>query len=185
MYGKSRAFRATLEDLHILYAAEVLGNTQVYLQCPKVGVTRRRHKRGKTPSSLKVLSRQVPHEVRALARSGQTTWQRVAVRTTERGELIADFAVRSVWTLTKTLQVRREWLVFRRDDDGKLTCVLLNVPRPHIIDFDSAKLPTTSRADVSRRQIGNGLGRFQARSIALGNITQPDGAAAWFVADVN
>jgi len=135
LYGKSRAFRATLEAWHIPYAAEVPSNTQVYLQCPKVGVPRRRHQRGKAPSRLKVLSRQAPHAVRALARSGQTTWQRVAVRNTARGELIADFAVRPVWTLTETLQVRREWLVIRRDDDGKLTYVLLNAPEatPHPI----------------------------------------------------
>lgn len=128
LYGKSREFRAALDRAQIPYAAEVPGTTQVYLQGPKVGVPRRRHKRGKPPTRLQVRSRQVPHEVRALARSGLTTWERVAVRNTERGELIADFAVRPVWTLTESMQVRREWLVTRRDDDGRLTYVLLNAP---------------------------------------------------------
>ena len=116
--------------MHIQYAAEVPGDTQVYLECPTVGVPRRRHRQGKTPTRLKVLRRQLPHEVRGLARSRQTTWPRVAVavRHTERGKLMADCAVRPVWTLTESLQVRREWLVIRRDDDGRLTSVLLNAP---------------------------------------------------------
>jgi SRSO17 transposase len=126
--GKSRRFRATLEAAQIQYAAEVPGTTQVYLQCPKVGVPRRRHKRGKSPTRLQVRSRQVAHEMQALARSRTTAWQRVTVRHTERGELIADFSVLPVWTLTESMQVRREWLVTRRDDDGRLTYVVLNAP---------------------------------------------------------
>lgn len=187
LYGKSRAFRATLEALHIPYAAEVPGDTQVYLQCPKVGVPRRRHKRGKTPTLLKVLSRQVPHEVRALARSGQTTWQRVAVRTTERGELIADFAVRSVWTLTKTLQVRREWLVIRRDDDGKLTCVLLNAPEatPHPILIQRSCQRYFTERTYQDAKSEMGWDDFQAQKYrAWEHHTALTAAATWFVADV-
>src|SRR5712691_8926576 len=41
LYGKSREFRAALDTAQIQYAAEVPGTTQVYLQCPQVGVPRR------------------------------------------------------------------------------------------------------------------------------------------------
>ena len=187
LYGKSRAFRATLEARHIQYAAEVPSDTQVYLQCPKVGVPRRRHQRGKAPSRLKVLSRQAPHAVRALARSGQTTWQRVAVRNTARGELIADFAVRPVWTLTETLQVRREWLVIRRDDDGKLTCVLLNAPEatPHpiLIQRSCQRYFTERTYQDAKSELG--WADFQAQKYrAWEHHTALTAAATWFVADV-
>ena len=106
--GKSRAFRAALDAAQIQYAAEVPSHTQVYLQGPKVGVPRRRHKHGKPPTRLKVRSRHVPHEGRALAQLRATTWRRITVRHTERGQLMADFSVLPVWTLTETMQVRRE-----------------------------------------------------------------------------
>jgi len=187
LYGKSRAFRATLDAEQIQYAAEVPSDTHVYLQCPKVGVPRRRHRRGKTPTRLKVLSRQVPHEVRALAQSGQTTWERVAVRHTERGELIADFAVRPVWTLTETIQVRREWLVIRRDDQGKLTYVLLNAPEvtpaQTLIEWSCQRYFTERTYQDAKSELG--WADFQARKYrAWEHHTALTAAATWFVADV-
>lgn len=187
LYGKSRVFRAGLEAAQIQYAAEVPGNTPVYLQCPKVGVPRRRHKHGKPPTRLKIRSRQVPHEVRALARSGLTTWARVAVRHSERGELIADFAVRPVWTLTRTMQVRREWLVTRRDDDGRLTYVLLNAPDTtpaHILIERSCWRYFTERTyQDAKSELG--WADLQARKYrAWEHHTALTAAATWFVAGV-
>lgn len=187
LYGRSRAFRAALDAAQIQYAAEVPGNTPVYLQCPKVGVPRRRHQHGKTPSRLKVLSRQVPHEVRGLARSGQTTWRRVTVRNTERGELIADFAVRPVWTLTETLQVRHEWLVIRRDDDGKLTYVLLNAPEATptatLIERSCRRYFTERMYQDAKSELG--WADLQARKYrAWEHHTALTAAASWFVASV-
>lgn len=125
-YGRSRAFRAALDADGVAYAAEVPGDTQVYLKPPRVGW--RRQRRGRKPTRLQVLSPHRPHQVRQLARRRDVTWERVTVRYTERGELTADFAVLPVWTLTEALQVRAEWLVIRRDLDGRLTFVLLNAP---------------------------------------------------------
>ena len=187
LYGKSRAFRAGLDAAQIQYAAEVPSDTQVYLQCPKVGVPRRRHKYGKPPSRLKVRSRQVPHEVRALARSGLTTWERVTVRHTERGELIADFAVRPVWTLTEAMQVRREWLVTRRDDDGHLTYVLLNAPETTpvriLIERSCWRYFTERTYQDAKSELG--WADLQARKYrAWEHHTALTAAATWFVAGV-
>jgi len=187
LYGRSRAFRAALDARSIAYAAEVPSDTQVYLQCPKVGVPRRRHPRGKPPTRLKVLSRQVPHAVRALARSGLTTWQRVAVRHTERGELIADFAVRPVWTLTESLQVRREWLVIRRDDNGQLTSVLLNASEATsiqtLIERSCLRYFTERTYQDAKSELG--WADLQARKYrAWEHHTALTAAATWFVAEV-
>ena len=187
LYGKSRKLRATLDAAQIQYAAEIPGNTQVYLQRPKVGVPRRRHPHGKPPTRLQVRSGHVPHEVRALARSGLTTWERVTVRHTERGELIADFAVRLVWTLTERMQVRREWLVIRRDDDGRLTYVLLNAPdttpAQRLIERSCWRYFTERTYQDAKSELG--WADLQARKYrAWEHHTALTAAATWFVAGV-
>ena len=185
--GRSREFRAALDAAQIQYAAEVPDTTQVYLQCPQVGVPRRHHKRGKPPTRRQVRSRQVAHAVQALACRRATAWQRVTVRPTERGQLIADFSVLPVWTLTASMQVRREWLVTRRDDDGRLTYVLLNAPA------------TTSAATLIERSCGRyfterayqdakselGWADLQARKYrAWEHHLALTAAATWFVTGV-
>jgi len=196
LYGKSREFRATLDGAQIQYAAEVPGTTQVYRQCPKVGVPRRRHKRGKPPTRLQVRSRQVPHEGRALARSGQVVWQRSAVRRTERGQLIADFSVLPVWTLTQTMQVRRAWLVTRRDtcthrqvrcDAGRLTYVLLNAPEmtpaATLIERSCWRYFTERTYQDAKSELG--WADLQARKYrAWEHHMALTAAATWFVAGV-
>ena len=187
LYGRSREFRAALEAAQITYAAEVPGTTQVYLQCPTVGVPRRRHKRGKSPSRLQVLSRQVAHEVQALARSRATTWQRVTVRHTERGELIADFSVRPVWTLTESRRVRREWWVTRRDADGRLTYMLLNAPETTpvatLIERSCWRYFTERAYPEAKSELG--WADLQARKYrAWEHHTALTAAATWFVAGV-
>ena len=187
LYGKSRAFRATLDAEHFQYAAEVPSDTQVYLHCPIVGVPRKRHRRGRTPTRLRVLSRHVPHEGRALARSPKTVWQRVRVRHTERGELIADFAHFPVWTLTEDKQVRREWLVIRRDRDGRLTFVLLNAPATtapvELIERSCQRYFTERAYQDAKSELGSD--DFQALKYrALEHHMALTAAATWFVAEV-
>ncbi len=187
LYGKSREFRAALEAAQLQYAAEVPGNTQVYLQCPMVGVARRRHKRGKPPTRLKVRTRQVPHEVRALARRQATPWQRVTLRHTERGQLIADFSVLPVWTLTETRQIRREWLVTRRDGDGRLTYVVLNAPdttpAQTLIERSCWRYFTERAYQDAKSELG--WADLQARKYrAWEHHTALTAAATWFVAGV-
>ena len=127
-YGRDREFRAELQAKNVLYAADVPANTQVYRREPRVGVRRRRHHRGRTPTRWKVMSRQKAHPVSGLARSKQTTWHHLRLRPTERGWLEADFAVERVWTITEAGQVCAEWLVIRRERNGKCSYTLLNDP---------------------------------------------------------
>src|SRR4029453_10372305 len=82
----------------------------VYLSEPRVGVPEKRGKRGRPRTRLHVLSRQRPHEVRALAHNPQTVWQQVVVRHTERSRLAADFALQRVWTVAGGKRPRAEWL---------------------------------------------------------------------------
>lgn len=126
LYGRNRALREALNSGQIAYAAQVPADQLVYLQPPRVGIPRKRHASGRHHTRLQVLSRQPPREVRSLARSRETTWQRCVIRPTERGCLEADFAWWPVWTLTEAMVVRSEWLLLRRELSGKLTYTLLN-----------------------------------------------------------
>src|SRR6266705_2737226 len=85
LYGRDSQFRADLAADHVQYAAQVPADTLVYLSAPQVGMPPKRDTRGRPRTRLQVLSGERPHEVRALAQSPQTAWQRVQVRLTDRG----------------------------------------------------------------------------------------------------
>lgn len=104
LYGRNRAFRAGLGQL--LYALDVPLSTPVSLS-PRA-------------------KRRFP--VIDLAVRHKTRWRRVQVRSTERGVLVADFAVERVWTPNRQDQLEALWLVIRRDPDSKLSFTLLNDP---------------------------------------------------------
>lgn len=127
-YGRDSAFRAEVDALAVRYAAQVPSSTRVYLSEPEVGVPPRRATRGRAPTRLRVLSEHVPLEVRALVAERHVKFRRVEVRQSERGALVASFAVRRVWTVADAKRARAEWLVVRRDSDGTSSYTLLNAP---------------------------------------------------------
>ena len=104
LYGRNRAFRAGLGSLR--YALDVPLDTPVALSAK---ATRR-------------------FAAMQLALSHKTRWQRLEVRSVERGVLVAQFAVRRVWTPNDQGQWENLWLVIRRDAGGKLSFCLLNDP---------------------------------------------------------
>lgn len=187
LYGRGRGFRAALDSDGIQYAAEVPSNTRIYLKPPRVGVPRKRKRSGRVPTGRRVLSRHRPREVRALARSSHTEWRRVQVRHTERGVLEADFAVRQVWTLTEDMRVRAEWLVIRRDLDGRLTFVLLNdqpdTPAGVLIRASCQRYFVERTYQDAKSELG--WDDFQARKYrAWEHHMALTAAALWFVAGV-
>jgi SRSO17 transposase len=128
LYGRDHDFRADLNSENVRYAAQVPSNTHVYLREPKVGIPSPRSHMGRPYTRSHVLSCSPSREVRALTKSGQTQWQHVQVRPSERGWVEADFAVRRVWTVPEQHAPQAEWLVIRRDASGECTYTLLNDP---------------------------------------------------------
>jgi SRSO17 transposase len=126
LYGRANWFRAKLAAAKIVYSADVPRNTQVYLQRPTWGVPAHK-KRGKQPRRPRVLSPESPLPVSVVAQDPDTVWQTVRVRSTERGELIAPYAARLVWTLRDD-EPTQEWLVLRREADGEIRYALSNAP---------------------------------------------------------
>jgi SRSO17 transposase len=107
--------------------ADVPADTEVYLIKPVVGVPPREEpQRGRPYSKPRVLSAEKPVEVRELAARPDTVWTRVTVRKTERGELKDQFSARRVWTTHQGEEPVEQWLVMRRDSEGKLHYGLSN-----------------------------------------------------------
>jgi SRSO17 transposase len=185
LYGRDGPFRAALDAEGVLYAAQVPADTNVYVSEPQVGVPAQRSQRGRPRTRLHVLSRQQPHEVRALARYPQTMWQQVMVRSTERGRLAADFAVQRVWTVAAGKRPRVEWLVIRREARGDGSYTLLNAPEdaPHerLIAWSCRRYFIERTFEDAKTEIG--WDAFQAQKYrAWEHHLALTAASLWFVA---
>lgn len=186
LYGRNQAFRATLDAGHMGYAAQVPANTLVYEEEPRVGVPRRRHRRGQPPKRLKVLSQKAPREVRILARSRHTRWERVRVRPTERGWLEAEFAVQRIWTVAAGHPARAEWLVMQREADGDIAYTLLNAPsdtpKQTLIEWSCQRFFTERAFQDAKEELG--WAEFQALKYrAWEHHMALTALALWFIAE--
>lgn len=185
LYGRDEPFRAALDTEGVLYAAQVPADTRVYVSEPQVGIPEKRGTRGRPRTRLHVLSRQRPHEVRALARHPQTVWQQVVVRHTERGRLAADFAVQRVWTVAGGQRPRAECLVIRREAKGDCSYTLLNAPEntPHerLIAWSCRRYFIERTFEDAKTEIG--WDEFQAQKYrAWEHHLALTAASLWFVA---
>ena len=186
LYGRNRDLRAKLDEMHLKYAAQVPANTQVYLHEPQVGVPHRQW-HGRQHTRVRVQSQHKPYTAYAVGRRSATVWQRVQVRHFERGILEAEFAVVRVWTLTPTMQVRAEWLVIRRDADGRMTYSLLNgpadTPASTLIERSCWRFYTERAYEDAKSELG--WDDFQARKYrAWEHEMALTAAATWFVASI-
>ena len=185
LYGRDSQFRADVDAEGVRYAAQVPGDTHVYLSEPRVGIPSKRGQRGRPRTRLQVLSGQQPQEVRALAQHPQPVWERVQVRLTERGWLTADFAVRRVWTVAAGQRPRSEWLVMRRNSDGDCSYTLLNAPtdtpQACLIAWSCRRYFTERTFEDAKTEIG--WDEFQAQKYrAWEHHLALTAAALWFVA---
>ena len=126
LYGRSHWLRRKAAGRKLTYMADVPADEQVYLDKPLVGVPERKSGKGRTPTRRCVLSEQGPVEVRRLANDPKTDWRRVRVRAAERGYIDDEFSARLVWTTHQGEEPVQEWLVMRREGDGKFYYALSN-----------------------------------------------------------
>jgi len=185
LYGRDSQFRADVDAEGVRYAAQVPGDTRVYLSELRVGIPSKRSQRGRPRTRLQVLRGQRPQEVRVLAQHPQTVWERVQVRLTERGWLTADFAVRRVWTVAAGQRPRSEWLVMRRNSDGDCSYTLLNAPtdtpQACLIAWSCRRYFTERTFEDAKTEIG--WDEFQAQKYrAWEHHLALTAAALWFVA---
>lgn len=163
LYGRNRAFRAGLGPL--LYALDVPLNTPVSL----------------SPRAKKCFP------VIDLAVRHKTRWQRMPVRSAERGMLVADFALEAIWTPNQAGQLESLWLVIRRDLDGKLSFTLLNDPpdtAPEVLIEASCQRHFVERVfEDAKSELG--WDDFCAQKyLAWEHHTALTAAALWFIAQL-
>lgn len=129
LYGRSQWFREQLRTGGFRYMAEVPCDTTVYLHKPTLGIPPRTSSRGRTPTRSRVVSDEKPVEVRSLVHAPETDWQRLRIRSIERGELCDEFAIRRVWTVSDDQQKAvEEWLVMRKEGARKYSYAFCNAP---------------------------------------------------------
>ncbi len=163
LYGRNRAFRAGLGRL--LYALDVPLNTPVSL----------------SPHAQKCFP------VIDLAVCHKTRWQRMPVRSVERGMLVADFALEAIWTPNPAGQLESLWLVIRRDLDGGLSFTLLNDPpdtAPEVLIEASCQRHFVERVlEDAKSELG--WDDFCAQKyLAWEHHTALTAAALWFIAQL-
>lgn len=126
LYGRSHWLRRKVAGLKRTYMADVPADEQVYLNEPVVGVPERKAGRSRPPTRRCVLSEERPVEVRTLATAPETQWTRIRARVAERGYIEDEFSARLVWTTHQGEEPVQEWLVMRRERDGRVYQALSN-----------------------------------------------------------
>jgi SRSO17 transposase len=124
LYGQNPWLRNQLATVGLEYYADVPASLRVYLECPVIGWPQ--NKRGPKAKKQRVSSPR-SYRVEQVARLDDTIWHTITLRADERGQLVADFAARRVWTVRDDLTVVEEWLLIRREG-SKFTYTLSNAP---------------------------------------------------------
>jgi SRSO17 transposase len=128
LYGKSEWFRAQLDWAGHVYVADVPLRTRVYLTPPEaVAPQEKRGRQRRSPEARLPVWRGEARRVSEVAADPQTRWERVRVRSTERGTLNEEFALVPVWTVREGT-LAAEVLVLRREETGHVSAALSNLP---------------------------------------------------------
>lgn len=139
LYGRSRQFRRELDQEHLLYMADIPANLRVYLDQPVVGIpSPKPNKKGPKPQKPQVLNAILTYRVKQVGRVEDTDWQRLRIRTNERGVLEDQFAARRVWLWgdqQPETEPQQEWLVMRIERNGDRTYALSNAPEEATLQF--------------------------------------------------
>lgn len=187
LYGRSNKFRAELDGDGLLYMADVPSNLRVYLEEPVIGLPEPKSgKKGPKPQQPQVLNGIRSYSVQQVGGLSDSHWQRLRIRTNERGVLEDQFAARRVWTWDKEqTKPRQEWLVMRIERNGDHTYAFSNAPQDASLQYLAELL--CGRYFVERviqdAKDEQGWDEFQAQKyLAWEHHTALTACALWFIA---
>jgi SRSO17 transposase len=139
LYGRSSQFRHKLDEAHLLYMAAIPANLRVYLQKPEIGIPELKpSQKGKKAQKQQVINGIRSYSVEQVGKAGDTTWQKLRIRTNERGILEDRFAARRVWVWDDAqpgIAPHQEWLVMRIETNGDHTYAFSNAPEKATLLF--------------------------------------------------
>jgi SRSO17 transposase len=129
LYGRSGWLRKNMSEAGIVYMAEVPENTFVYLSKPDYRVPSvSESQKGRKLKRAKILNDVTPLKASELAKESASDFERILVRSTERGDLNDGFLVRRVWTIREK-ELAEEWLIIRHEYGKKYTYALSNADK--------------------------------------------------------
>lgn len=139
LYGRSSTFRHELRQEKLLYLVDVPANLRVYLKQPEVGIPELKPgKKGPKAEKINVINGVSSLSVKQVGEAEDTQWQRLRIRTVERGILEDRFAARYVWVWDKgqpDIQPHQEWLVMRIESNGDHSYAFSNAPEDTSLQF--------------------------------------------------
>lgn len=113
-YGNDADFASSIDSLGYLYMLDIHKGQKVYLECPDLAIPKRKSNRGREPKRLKATTNELSVS-EYLHTLKDEDWQRISVRNTAKGVLVADYHFVKLWVInTSKMQVERRLLVIRR-----------------------------------------------------------------------
>lgn len=189
LYGRSSQFRYELRNENLLYMADIPNNLRVYLEEPSVGVPEPRPgQKGRKAEQPQVLNGVRSYSVKQVGQLAGTHWQRLRIRTNERGVLEDRFAARQVWIWDEKqpqIPLHREWLVMRIESNGDHTYAFSNAPADaalqSLAELLCGRYFVERVIQDSKDEIG--ADEFQAQKyLAWEHHTALTACALWFIA---
>jgi SRSO17 transposase len=186
-YGRNGWFRATLAAAQFEYMAEVPVSQRVYLSTPTIGLPT--NKKGPKTERLRVLG-PTGQRVDALGRRSDLAWHPLTIRASDRGHLTAEFAAQRVWTVwegaDKQPHVRQEWLVIRRDPNGRCSYAFSNAPQATPLTVLAQRKCQRSFVEQTNREAKSDFGWDEIQTtkyLAWHHHLALTILAAWFIAE--
>jgi len=189
LYGRSSQFRHKLDQADLLYMAAIPANLRVFLQKPEIGLPEPKSgQKGKKAQKQRVINGILSASVEQVGKAADTTWQKLRIRTNERGILEDLFAARRVWVWDDTqpeIAPHQEWLVMRIETNGDHTYAFSNAPEAATLLFLAELL--CGRYFIERTiqdsKDETGTDEFQAQKYrAWEHHTALTACALWFIA---
>ena len=125
LYGRSHWLRQRCAQAELEYYADIPNNYPLYRQAPVLEF--QLTKRGKPSRKFTVVG-QLALPASDFARLPQTVWEKLTLRSTERGQLHVEFARCRVWTVSTTGAIREEILLLKRESQT-IRYSLTNAPQ--------------------------------------------------------
>jgi len=165
-YGEQPVLLDRLEQEGMRYCFDIPCDTRVYLEPPAFHVPPRTHAKGPTPTRIRATTAclRVDHLASQLP---PTAYQRVEVRDSSRGPLVARFSARRVWRQTgKAQEVQEVWLLIRRTlDDPKTRYQFCNadpqVAFTHLVQMSYGRYWVERGLEDGKSAVG--LGAYEVR----------------------
>jgi len=189
LYGRSSQFRCELREENLLYMADIPNNLRVYLEQPILGVPEPKPgKKGPKPEKVQVLNGVRSYSAKQVCLAEDTHWQRLRIRTNERGLLEDRFAARRVWIWDDKqpdIEPHQEWLAMRIESNGDRTYAFSNAPEDAslqlLAEWLCGRYFVERLIQDSKDEVG--ADEFQAQKyVAWEHHTALTACALWFIA---